>query len=393
MRRAVLIAVMLVACNEHREAPRDLARRPAVESAAAPQPDEIERGNLLNIALGASVVSRTGELTLDLSALRAIDGDPESAWHSPSYDGKDQTIVFALPARTRIEKIGIRTAQDNMFRVASLQVDSSIDGVSFTPLATLKLGRSDDLQLFPVTPRDLVYVRVTTLEVPGRFAALRSVQVRGAWTEPPKQQPISGCWSINGFPSQFKTDRGRITGIIASDHPISFFGDSGGLVYRFVWTSGPDYGFGAITTSPDGKHLSGLRWFIEPIAYSAAESWFGDRSDCSPTPASEDVPSIFLQKNGRLPLYGLGETTFDLLANYARQPQRWRLVSRSFRLGSAEENRRRAKTRLDWLRDAVKKHGIDPARFDWVVLGSDNPPRKIENEIMRVLYDGIDLVR
>ncbi|HEV8659962.1 MAG TPA: discoidin domain-containing protein [Thermoanaerobaculia bacterium] len=386
MRRFVLIALVLAAC---REAPVSPPARAAQDSGAPQsQPDDSERGNLLNIALGASVVSRTAELTLDYSALRAIDGDPASSWRSTSYDAKDQTIVFALPARTRIEKIGIRTEREESFRAGGLQVDSSIDGVNFAPLASLKLAATGDLQLFPIPPRDIVYLRVTTAEAPGRFATLQSVQVRGQWEETPKQQPIAGCWSINRFASQFKTDRGRIVGTIAGDHPISLDGDWDGLVYRFLWISGPDRGFGLITTAPDGKHLSGLRWYMEPTAESSAESWFSERSSCSRAPASEDVRLLFLRRSGRLPLYGSDEATLDFLA---RVPGRGRLISREFRQPTAEENRRRAQARLDSLREAMKKRGGDSTRFDWVATGSENPPRPIENEMMRVLYSVIDL--
>src|SRR6266545_7214875 len=171
MRRVVLLAVLIGAC---RGAPAPPPAR-AAEGGGAPRRNDSERGNLLNIALGASVVSRTAELTLDWSALRAIDGDPVSAWNSPSYDAKDQSIVFALPARTRIEKLGIRTEKEESLRAATLQVDSSMDGVNFAPLASLKLVPTGDLQLFSVRPRDIIYLRVTTVDVPGRFATLQSV--------------------------------------------------------------------------------------------------------------------------------------------------------------------------------------------------------------------------
>jgi hypothetical protein len=213
--------------------------------------------------------------------------------------------------------------------------------------------------------------------------------VRGAWKETPKQQPIGGCWSINGFSSQFKVDHGRIVGTIGGDHPISFDGGSDGLVYRFVWISGPDRGFGLITTAPDGKHLSGLRWYVEPTLDSTAESWFGERSSCGPTPASEDVRLLFLQRSRHLPLYGSEDAILDFLTSF---PGRVRLVSREFRQPTAEANRRVAQARLDALRQAIARRGIDPARFDWVVAGSDNPPQPIINEMVRVLYSVIDLV-
>ena len=410
MRFFASLVILLVACGGEPPAPP----RPAAEAAAAPKKtrDTQERGNLLNIALGASVISRTAELTLDQSALRAIDGDEESAWNSPPDDLK-QTIVFALPGLTHVEQVGLKTPRAPVFRVNAIQVDSSTDGVNFTPLTTLHspspavkrvfaAPEEDEAHLFSVPPRDVVYLRFTILEAGGHFARLESVQVRGRAVETSKPQPIDGCWSINGFPSTFATDGGRTTGTIGGDHPMSFDGATDGTVYRFVWTSGPDYGFGAIDTAPDGRHLSGLRWYVEPIEFSAAESWFGERGKCGGAIKREDVSQKFLQRAGRLPLYGLrfdangslseneSAGTLEDLATLARD-KRYRLVSREFRMENAAANLKAAQKRLDALRAALQKRGVDPARFDWQATGNDSPPRPIETEIQRVLYGVIEL--
>jgi len=395
------LALLIASCNGG--AGGVPARRPAAGTPVAPRKirDAEERGNLLNIALGASVVSRTAELTLEQSALRAIDGDPDSAWNSPPNDVK-QTIVFALPGMTRIEKVGLKTPRAPVFRVSAVQFDSSTDGVNFAPLSTLQIPPSEGVQLFAVPPRDVVYLRVTILEATGQFARLESVQVRGTAQQPPVQQTIDGCWSINGLPSSFATDHGRTTGTIGGDHPLSFDGGTDGVVYRFIWTSGPDWGFGAIDTAPDGKHLSGLRWYVEPIEFSAAESWFGERTKCGAAMNREDVSQKFLLRAGRFPLYALrfeangalneneSASTLDELASLARQ-KRYRLVSREFRMGDAAANRKRAQQRLDSLRAALQKRGVDPSRFDWQAIGSDSPPRSMESEVQRVLYGVIEL--
>jgi F5/8 type C domain-containing protein len=401
MRRAVLLlALFAVACDAARVAPPPAAR------AAAPQKqiDESERGNLLNIAYGASVVSRTAELTLESSALRAIDGDPMSTWTTPGNDATNQTVVFALPTRTHATQIGIQTPMAPIFHLKTAQLDASIDGVNFTPLMTLKPADTDSVQSFPVN-QDVVYLRLTTLEAPGRFARVNSLQVRGTYAETPKQAAIDGCWTINGLSARFSTANGHVTGTIGGDHPISFDGGSDGLVYRFVWVSGPNRGFAAIATAPDGNHLSGLRWYEEPMQYSAAESWFGERSKCEADLKTEDAAGRFLALKHRLPLYGLrfddrgslidGESgaVLDLLANFARQPasHRLRLVSREYRLAAKDQNQQRAQARLDSLRAVLEKRGIDVRRFDWAALGSDAPPSKIETEIQRNLYGVIEL--
>ncbi|HSP13829.1 MAG TPA: discoidin domain-containing protein [Thermoanaerobaculia bacterium] len=408
MRRAAfLVALLSVACG----APRVSRDVQAGETPAAPPAqylgrDQSEQGNLLNIAYGASVVSRTAEMTLEFSAVRAIDGDPISSWTSPPSDGAQQTIVFSVPARTRVAQIGIQTPASPLFHLKSAQLDSSIDGVTFTPLMTLKPAETDAVQFFPVTPpRDVVYLRLSTLETSGRFARVNSLQVHGTWIEATKPPAIDGCWTINGLAARFSTTNGHVTGTIAGDHPVSLDGGSDGAVDRFVWVSGPNRGFAAITTAPDGKHLSGLRWYNEPAEYSAAESWFGERSKCAGEARSEEVPARFLALKHRLPLYGLhfddqgalleqdSAAALDLLANLARQPasQRFRLVSREYRLPGKEQNQQRSKARLDSLRSALEKRGIDARRFDWAALGSDAPPAKIEIEIQRNLYAVIEL--
>jgi hypothetical protein len=105
-----ILAFALIACRE--------PVKPAPQTAAAPEPpmDVLEQGNLMNMALGASVVSRTAELTLDNSAIRAIDGDPLSTWTSPPSDNL-QTIVFSAAAPMRIEQIGMRTPIGKIYAV------------------------------------------------------------------------------------------------------------------------------------------------------------------------------------------------------------------------------------------------------------------------------------
>lgn len=405
MRTVLAPALLLVVACHDQTAPAPAAATTRNSSVApvvvTKTTDAGEEGNLLNIALGASVVSRTGELTLDQSALRAIDGDPNSPWNSPPDDPK-QSIVFALPTLTRVEKIGARTASAPAFHVTSVQFDSSTDGKNFTPLQTVRLAATEDVQLFPVAPRDLIYLRVSILAAAGKYPRLSSVQALGRYVTAPVPQPIDGCWSVNGFPANFSTDRGRITGTLGGDHAVSFEGGRDGAVDRFVWASGPDFGFAAIDIAPDGKHLSGMRWYVEPIAFSAAESWFGEPAPCGAPLHHQDVAAAILLRLKRLPLYGLhfdangaldeknSAATLDLI-NSLGGPKRYKFVSREFRMGSQAANLQRSQQRLDALQSAMRKRGVDTKRFEWQAIGSDSPPRTIETEIQRVLYSVIEL--
>jgi hypothetical protein len=109
----------------------------------------------------------------------------------------------------------------------------------------------------------------------------------------------------------------------------------------------------------------------------------------------------FLSRAKRLPLYGLrfdangtldeanSAATLDLIA--ALPPRHYKLVSRELRAGSPDGDRKRSQERLDALRAALQKRGVDAARFEWQAIGSDSPPRPIETEIERVLYGVIEL--
>src|SRR6185295_7776337 len=102
----------------------------------------------------------------------------------------------------------------------------------------------------------------------------------------------------------------------------------------------------AINTAPDGKHLSGLRWYEEARTYSSAESWFGDRTKCEAALQPRDISEAFMKRAGRYPLFGLqfdsagaliaGESgaALDWLAGFARKHsrQQLRLLSRELRL-------------------------------------------------------------
>src|SRR6266571_8747227 len=89
--------------------------------------DAAERLSLLDLAHGSTVVSRTGEVLLDFSALRAVDGDPGSFWLSPMHD-LPQSMVIALPARSRIDRVGIRTLPKGAFTPNHVTFETSIDG-------------------------------------------------------------------------------------------------------------------------------------------------------------------------------------------------------------------------------------------------------------------------
>ncbi|MGZ5476834.1 MAG: hypothetical protein ACXW29_11600, partial [Thermoanaerobaculia bacterium] len=117
------------------------------------------------------------------------------------------------------------------------------------------------------------------------------------------------------------------------------------------------------------------------------------------------IGEAFMKRAGRYPLLGLrfdsdgalvaGESAaaLDWLAGFARRhsSQQLRLLSREYRLPSADQNRKRSQARLDSLNAALQKRGIDTAKLDWVAMGSDTPREKMQEDLMRAMYSVVEL--
>ena len=368
---------------------------PAPPQKAAPPPvrpkgDADEQVNLLNFAHGAVVVSRTEELNLEQSAFDAIDGDPSSPWSIVPGD-LPQSIVVALPSRSRIEQVGIRTGETAGTTSSSVVFESSLDGVAFHPLTTLHAVTKFDSQLANVAPSVAKYIRATIAEG-GRYAMIRSLQARGTALEPVQAGAIDGCWSINGRTAAFARNGDHVTGIIeTATTPILLDGDTDGVFYRFLWTRGPEFGYAAMSVSPDGKNLSGAQWHEEPIELFFGTAWFGQRAQCSQTvPSADAVPQAFLAR-GRLPLYALrSEPVLRNLAAFV-SGHAVQLVGHEFREATPEANRRRAAAELAWLKGELQRRGAKIDRVSFVTAGSDNPRQYPASDAARKLYSTIDL--
>jgi hypothetical protein len=390
LRNALLgLALFAAACRSEAPAPQPAAAAPVAR-------DTTERPNLLNIAYGASVVSRTAEVELEHSALRAIDGESvygDAKWVTVPHDPK-QTLVFGLPAPARIEQLGLTTLP-GVFAAGSPAFEVSMDGRQYERVALPPFEAKLDLQLKPVPkPVEARYVRLT-LDDGGPFATLSSVQLRGKFTATPSVAPIDGCWMINGLQASFTEVSGDVRGTIG-DHTLH--GGRDGAVYRFAWRGKTTWGHALITLSPDGSKLSGLKWYEEPIAYNAAESWFGEKCSGGTADAAPESPGdtrgapldLFLQRAKRYPIYGNAVETVMHVLRQSSSPK-VRLVSREYRGASESENRRIAQERLDGLRSALQKAGADLNRLAFNVAGSEKPHQPIENESMRVLYGAIEI--
>ena len=388
--RAIALSV-LAACAE-REAPA-----PAPEE--GPQKmvsDAADRANLLNIGYGAGVISRTGELSLDHSAIRAIDGDPISIWTSPPGT-HSQTLTFVLPHPARLEGLGARVGISAQVATSEVTFETSVDGTKFVPAGTHRFERKPEDQLFNIPPVAAQYVRVTTKPETAPFNALASVHARGTFTGTSKLQPVAGCWLLNGTAAGFVERGGRIAGAVGTSEPIHLEGWQEEMTYRFAWSRGQGWGYALISISPDGQRLTGIRWFEIPISFNFGDGWFGERQQCTPVVAAgTKIFRPWLRQAGRYPLFTLSENGegggLDTIVEVLRLlgNQRMTLRSREMREATPELNLQRSQKRLDAVRAALARRGIDAGRIDFVAVGSGDPDPNV-TQPLRLLYSTVSI--
>lgn len=409
--KQLALALLLVAagCNPAEPVVREQTpRAKPTESQAAsgladPGVDE-EQQNLLSLARGAVALKRTAEATYESSAVHAIDGTPATYWSSP-VEGPEQTLAYALPALTRLTRIGASTAKGAS--PDKLRFEISNDGHSWTHLGTMNVQAENTQQTYPVSATTR-FVRVATV-VPSKktFVVLRSLLAVGEELEPAGPGSIAGCWSLDGVPARFAQDGARVTGVILDpERPILLDGGTEGRVNLLLWLQTPMWGHAAVTVSRDGRHLSGLKWHEDVIWDHAGDGWMGTRTDCAD--AAFQKPAIaeeLLRRAGRYALFGLrfddqdrlipaasAATLAHLAAIIAHDPaSRFRLVAREFHKPTAAENEQSTQRRLDSLREALRTAGADLTRLDFLAAGSKPPGRSTATEPEKLMVGTVEL--
>jgi len=398
-RRAFLALLLIASCS-----------RPAPQQAAAPAPalnklpTDIanERSSLLDVARGATIVSRTGETMLATSAMGTIDGAISTFWSPPPHD-YPQSIVIALGAPSRIDRVGFRSLTGEHYDANHVTFERSMDGGNWQPLASMTSRKIDAAQWTDVAPAEAEYLRVTIPDAafPDRDTRIQSLLAHGTELAAPKSASIDGCWSINGGGAKFVQRGARVTGVVEQDKvPLFLAGGFDGRIGRFNWIRGNDFGYTILNVSPDGKHLSALNWHEEAIQLFAAAAWFGDRGDCAAS-APRDVPIALLHRAGRVALFALQfDANGNLLADASREelqslasiirgvPVPIRIVAREFRQ-DAKRNKDIAEREIASLRAALAN--IDLARVEFVAAGSDSPPHVPESDAARAIYSSVDV--
>jgi len=399
LRRIVGLLLLAACANDSPAPPPGPPHKPI---SIPPPSDAEERSSVLNVGRGATVVSRTGEALLDTSALAAIDGDPQTAWMNPPGD-LPQSVVVALPAKTRIDSIGIRSDLKSPFAAKSVTFEASIDGRTFTPLGQVTRDPKSAVQWSSVTPTAALFVRATLDAANGHDVRVQSLLARGRELERAREPKFDGCWDFNGQQANLFANGAQVSGAIADSHQLIFIdGGTNGRIARFEWIRGPEFGYGVMSGSPDGQHLSAVEWHEDPIAMFAAEPWFGTPGRCtaSAKPFPLQVAQTFLQRTGRHSLYAIrfrDDDSIDVAASAAGLQQlsrlmagkRIRIVAHEFREANATLNRARAQREIDALKRQLTPDEL--ARVTFVAAGSDDPRQIPASEAARELYSTVDL--
>lgn len=384
------------------------APRPASDQRSDRPPSDVvnEQSSLLDITRGATIVSRTGEALLITSAINTIDGDIGSFWAPPPRD-YPQSIVIALGARSRIDRVGFRTLVAGAYQANHLTFERSLDGAAWQPLGTMTAQQVSEAQWLDVTPAEAAYVRVTVPDArhPVRDVRLRSLLAHGTEVAPRIDPPLNGCWSVNGESAAFIQRGGRATGVLTQGTlPVFLAGGTNGRMWRFNWIRGNDYGFTALTLSPDGNHLSALVWHEEAIPLFTAVPWFGERATCSAPASRNEVPLAVLRRASHVAMFALQfDAAGDLLVEASREelqslagiihsaPLATRIAAHEFRQHDATKNKEFAEHEIASVRKALESLGADLGRTDFVAAGSDSPRQTPASDAARAIYSSVEV--
>lgn len=396
--------VAAAGCGRGAEAPRSVDADVRSESDA--YDINLDAGNLLNLASGAAVASRTGEIHLESSAVHAIDGIGRTLWSSPPGD-PNQTLVLSLGAPSRIERLGVTTVDEAHLVQTEVRFEASLDGESWREVLVFEPKPLLDPQLADVTPFEARYLRVTTSHPQRVDVRLRSIHALGTETALPAPPRFGGCWTINGNAARLVQRGSHLAGIVLTDPPTRLLGDVEGRVARLMWMRGYAWGYLALTLTPDGERLSGLQFHEEVAIGHATAGWFGTRRPaCDALAASGTAAEDILRQAGRWSMYGIAFDQRDRLINLvsretldtaaaliaATPSQRFRVVARELREKNVEKNRTRAEARIRALRAAFETRGTDLSRVDFsAISGEWEGGPEIEVALQRVMASRVDL--
>jgi hypothetical protein len=399
--RRALVAFCLagaLACNRPPEAA-------AAKASNAPGParhTDVDAKNLLNIASGAAVLSRTGELDLESSALHAIDGMSTTRWSSPPGDA-NQTAVYSFGAPVRIEQLGVTAVAPGSETPRSIRFSASADAREWHEVLVMHPKQATPTELQKVEPFEANFLRVETIEPAEKYSHLASIHALGTEIYPAELKSFDGCWIINGQQAQLTQRGARITGVIQGEPLTVIDGGTDGRVARLMWIRGTQWGYAAATLTADSRMLSALTFHQNPLTGYVARAWFGER--CEANQRIETAPPVhFLNRSGQWTMSGLafddreqliaslsGSTLDELVKLMKLAPeQRFRIIAHEFRYGK-DENRQRTVARIASLRTALDARGVDWSRLEMVPSGDEWQVAEPVYAVQRLLWSRVDL--
>ena len=408
-RHIALVLILAAACRREPPPPAAPARMPVAEATPlAMQTLDIDSDNLLNIAYGASVVSRTGEAHLEASALHAIDGLSFTAWTSPP-GAPQQTLDFAFGGPSRVEQVGVTTLEANR-TPKNVRISASSNGTTWREIKMLEPANKGTT-IVDVPPFEARFIRVEPLEPNEQNASLVSVHAIGRELRAGERESFAGCWDLNPFFGRIEQRGARVTGIISGEQPTYLDGGIEGRVAKLMWTRGPMWGYAAATLTPDGNGISAIRFHEEPAWQNYGAAWIGSRMECggeaAALKAAASLPHSMFKRVGSWAMSGLifdddermleepsRVTLDDAVSLIASMPkQRFRIIAREFRRNDPRENHRLTSLRIDALRNALRARGVDLTRIDFVASGSESSSIEKPSAVQRMLWSRIDLER
>lgn len=391
MRKLALLLAGLsaLACERAVPVPEET---PAPVQKIAPDTDA---DNLLNMAYGAAVVSRTGELNLENSAAHAIDSVSPSNWIS-SPGAHDETLVYSLLSPARVTRAGVTVYQGDQVprRVA---FDTSMDGRKWRELISVEPQNHSDRQLWPVTPTVARYIRARVLDEEKYYVRVRAFHLLGDEVEPPSAPPFTGCWTINGERVLLRQEGARVTGTIESDPPTYLEGGTDNRVALLTWQQGAGWGHAVLTRTPDGAHLTGLRFFTEFELKWLGDGWFGERCGAgfSPPaprglkPAPHALYGLAFDSKGRI-VEDLSKAQLDAIVPLLKN-RKAKITAYEVRYDTAEDNRLVTVARIASLRAALQARGVDLSRIEFVAAGNGWNGPLVQSTIQRLLASRVEL--
>jgi hypothetical protein len=331
-----------------------------------------DQPNLLTMLNGATVVDRTGEASLSLSAIHAVDGDHSSVWATPPGD-LQQTVTIALGREAMVSRVGFRLDPRLSHPARSLFFEGSQGGSEFAPLGTIEAEQTAETWL-EIEPVAVTHLRVTIRRAFAEhspYAEVPTLLADGETRMLPPVPDLEGRWRINDFEATISTAERVVHGVTTEDPPRVFRGAWDGRAVRFAWSRGLEHGVGILAADSPGKALNAMMWHRKAHPPFAMPVWFGERTgEPEEVVNAPPIMDAFFRTEGTFPLHDLvfdgaallpgSEQTLRYLVQLIRANPAgtFRLAAHYVSEGTEREDLEMSQRRLASLRGELERLGL-----------------------------------